>query len=66
MNAITPDIMHIQIGNIPAEEKITIEFSIIEPLDIVLNKYWSFRLLSTLSEKYGSYKIANPSEIARY
>jgi hypothetical protein len=51
-NAQTPDVMEIKVGNIPAGESVEIKFSVIQPLDVMVNKFWGFTLPSVLTERY--------------
>ena len=51
-NSVTPDVMKILVGNIPARDSVTIKFSIIQPLDVVVNKFWSLTLPTVLTERY--------------
>ena len=51
-NSATPDVMKILVGNIPARDNVTIKFSIIQPLDVVVNKFWSLTLPTVLTERY--------------
>ena len=48
------DMMKIIVGNIPAYEKVEINFSIIEPVEVLLNKSLSFTLLAVLTERHAS------------
>jgi len=51
-NTLTPDVMKIQVGNIPANESVEIIFSVIQPLEVIINKFWGFTLPSVLTERY--------------
>ena len=48
------DIMEIQIGNFPSKEKLIIKYSFIQPIKIILNKFWEFSVPSTLTPRYNS------------
>jgi len=61
-NALTPDVMQVQVGNIPAHEDVEIRFSVIQPLEVVINKFWGFTLPSVLTERYAPSSV-DPSEV---
>src|SRR5690606_32753153 len=46
------DIMKVNIGNIPSKTEIKIVLSYIEKLEVVLNKFWSFKIYSTITPRY--------------
>jgi len=52
INADTSDIMKVLIGNIPPKTEVSITYSYIQKLDIALNKFWCFRLFSTITPRY--------------
>jgi len=52
INADTSDIMKVLIGNIPPKTEVSITYSYIHKLDIALNKFWCFRLFSTITPRY--------------
>lgn len=51
-NAETPDVMQVQVGNIPPSESVQIVFSVIQPLETIINQFWGFTLPSVLTERY--------------
>ena len=51
-NALSPDVMQVLVGNIPAHEEVEITFSVIQPLETVVNKFWGLTLPSVLTERY--------------
>jgi len=61
-NALTPDVMQVQVGNIPAHESVEIRFSVIQPLEVIINKFWGFTLLSVLTERYAPASV-DPSQV---
>jgi len=63
-NAETPDVMKVQVGNIPAYESVEIRFSVIQPLEIIINQFWSFTLPSVLTERYSPSSV-DPSKVAQ-
>jgi len=54
--------MQIKVGNIPPSETVVIRFSIIQPLEMIINKYWGFTLPSVLTERYAPSSI-NMNEV---
>jgi len=52
INEETGDIMKVLIGNIPPKTEISIVYSYIEKLETSLNKFWCFRLFSTITPRY--------------
>ncbi len=46
------DVMKIQIGNLLAKQEIEIKFSYLEQLEVAINKFWRFRIYSTLVPRY--------------
>jgi len=51
-NVNTPDVMNIKVGNIPPYESVEIRFSVIEPLELVINKFFGLKLPAVLTERY--------------
>ncbi len=52
INEETGDIMKVLIGNIPPNTDISITFSYIQKLEVEMNKFWCFRLFSTITPRY--------------
>lgn len=52
INADTSDIMKVLVGNIPPKMDVSITYSYIEKLDVALNRFWCFRLFSTITPRY--------------
>ena len=52
INEETGDIMKVLIGNIPPQSLISVTYSYIEKLTVSLNKFWCFRLFSTITPRY--------------
>ncbi len=51
-NVNAPDVMNIKVGNIPPGESVEIRFSVIEPLELVINKFFGLKLPAVLTERY--------------
>ena len=52
INEETGDIMKVLIGNIPPNTDISITYSYIQKLEVEMNKFWCFRLFSTITPRY--------------
>ena len=52
INPDTGDIMKVLIGNIPPMSPISITYSYVEKLTVTLNKFWCFRLFSSITPRY--------------
>ena len=52
INEETGDIMKVLIGNIPSQCLISVTYSYIEKLNANLNKFWCFRLFSSITPRY--------------
>ena len=52
INPDTGDIMKVLIGNIPPMSPISITYSYVEKLTVSLNKFWCFRLFSSITPRY--------------
>ena len=48
---VAPDVMNIKVGNIPAYETVEIVFSVIQPLETIINKFYELRLPAVLTER---------------
>ena len=52
INPDTGDIMKVLIGNIPPMSPISVTYSYVEKLTVSLNKFWCFRLFSSITPRY--------------
>ena len=52
INPETGDIMKVLIGNIPSKSPISVTYSYVEKLTVSLNKFWCFRLFSSITPRY--------------
>ena len=52
INPDTGDIMKVLIGNIPSKSPVSITYSYVEKLTVSLNKFWYFRLFSSITPRY--------------
>ena len=50
--SVTSNMVKFYVGTVSAYQKIIIKYSIIQPLSIFANKYWSFSLYSTLTSQF--------------
>jgi uncharacterized protein YegL len=57
-NSATTDIMHIDIGNIPAGQEVLLTIVYYAPLESVYNGNWEFKIPSTLTPRYNPPKKA--------
>jgi len=48
----TPDIMKVQLGNLPPGKTVTIKLSYLQTLEVCQNKFWKFQLLGTLTPRF--------------
>lgn len=48
------DIVQVKLGNLPSNQKVKLEFQYIEPLSLVMNRKWEYRLYTLITERYGS------------
>ena len=48
----TPDIMVMKLGNLPANDQVTIKISYLLSLEISQNKFWKFELLNQLTPRF--------------
>jgi len=48
----TPDVMKVELGNLPGGKLVTIKLTYIQKLEISQNKYWKFHLPSTLTPRF--------------
>ena len=53
--------MKVDIGNIPPNTDISITFSYIQKLEVEMNKFWCFRLFSTITPRYKGKLLDNLS-----
>ena len=58
-SAVAPDVMNIKVGNIPPYGTVIIKYSIIQPLDMIANKFWGLTLPSVLTERYTPASMSN-------
>jgi len=61
-NQVAPDVMNIKVGNIPANETVEIVFSVIQPLETIINKFYELKLPVVLTERYSPASV-DPSKI---
>jgi Ca-activated chloride channel family protein len=54
---VAPDVMNIKVGNIPANETVEIIFSVIQPLETIINKFYELKLPVVLTERYSSSSV---------
>lgn len=59
----TPDVMRVDVGNIPAGENITIIFSVIEPLEVHDGQSYKLKLMTRLNDRQTSFSHGRPSNI---
>jgi len=50
-----PDVMKVKLGNIPPQADITIVIAYVEKIGVAFNKFWSFKLYSTITPRYTGY-----------
>jgi len=62
LNKVDKDILDIKIGEIPSNGTVQIEFSLLQPLDIIINKFFGLKLPPVLKNKEWTVEVELASD----